>query len=103
LAGKTGLKDLIEVIRCAKFVVCNDTGPMHIAAALGVPVFAIFGPSSPVRTGPYGDRNTVIRKGIPCSPCYKRSCKNIKCMTLIEPNEVIDLVSNYLNMNITRR
>lgn len=96
LAGKTGLKDLIEVIRYADFVVCNDTGPMHIAAALGVHVFAIFGPSSPVRTGPYGDRNTVIRSDIPCSPCYNRNCKNIECMTLIEPNHVIDLIDKYI-------
>lgn len=93
LAGKTGLKDLIEVIRCASFMVCNDTGPMHIAAALGVHIFALFGPSSPVRTGPYGARHTIIRRDISCSPCYKRSCKNIECMTLIKPKEVIDLMT----------
>lgn len=95
LAGKTGLKDMIEVIRSASFMVCNDTGPMHIAAALGVHVFALFGPSSPVRTGPYGERHTIIKRDISCSPCYKRSCKSIKCMTLINPKEVIDLIDNY--------
>ncbi|MBF0230648.1 MAG: glycosyltransferase family 9 protein [Desulfamplus sp.] len=53
IAGKTGLKDLIPVIGRAKYFITNDTGPMHVAAALNVPVFAIFGPANPVRTGPY--------------------------------------------------
>lgn len=97
LAGKTNLKELIEVIRRAGFMVCNDTGPMHIAAALGVHVFALFGPSSPVRTGPYGGRHTIIRRDIPCSPCYKKSCKNIECMILIKPKEVFDLIEKQLH------
>lgn len=99
LAGKTGLKDLIEVIRNASLMVCNDTGPMHIAAALGVHVFAIFGPSSPVRTGPYGDSHTIITRDIPCSPCYRRSCKGIECMTLIKANKVIEIIDYYLSQD----
>lgn len=72
IAGRTGLKDLIPVIQNAAFFVCNDTGPMHLAAALKVPVFAIFGPANPVRTGPYGTGHTVIRQDLPCAPCYAR-------------------------------
>lgn len=88
LAGKTDLKGLIEVVRCARFMVCNDTGPMHIAAALGIPVFALFGPTNPLRTGPYGANNTVIRKDIPCSPCYRKNCKTAECMDMIKIEEV---------------
>jgi ADP-heptose:LPS heptosyltransferase len=54
MAGKTGLKELVALIARSRFLISNDTGPMHIAAALGVPVFAIFGPANPIRTGPYG-------------------------------------------------
>ena len=61
LAGKTSLKELIPIIEKAAFMVTNDTGPMHIAAARQVPVYAIFGPANPARTGPYGDIHTVIR------------------------------------------
>lgn len=72
LAGKTDLKELINVMRGAKFVVSNDSGPMHIAAALGIPVFAIFGPTDPKRTGPYGKGHTIIKEDVACAPCFKR-------------------------------
>lgn len=92
IAGKTNIKELIEIMRKAKFVVSNDSGPMHIAAALGVPVFAIFGPTNPLRTGPYGKGHIIIRKGVECSPCYKRSCRDIKCMEMIGVKEVADII-----------
>lgn len=95
IAGRTDLKGLIEVIRCSRFMVCNDTGPMHIAAALGIHVFAIFGPANPVRTGPYGTSHTIIRKGIPCSPCCKRTCKDIKCLDLIRVEEVAGIINDF--------
>jgi len=91
-AGKTSLKELIEIIRGAKFIITNDSGPMHIAAALRVPVFAIFGPTNPLRTGPYGAGHIVIRKELECSPCYKKKCKTVKCMDLIRANEVADAI-----------
>jgi heptosyltransferase-1 len=80
LAGKTNLKELIETMRKARFVVSNDSGPMHIAAALGVPVFAIFGPTDPLRTGPYGKGHTIIRADVSCAPCFRKKCDDIKCM-----------------------
>jgi len=89
LAGRTNLKELVEIIKGAKWFISPDTGPMHIAAALGVPVFALFGPTSPLRTGPYGSMNTVIRANLPCSPCYRRKpCRDWKCMDAITVDEV---------------
>lgn len=93
IAGSTGIKELIEVMRKAKFVVSNDSGPMHIAAALGVPVFAIFGPTNPKKTGPYGEGHTIIRKELECSPCYKRRCSNVRCMDMIDAAIVTDIIT----------
>jgi heptosyltransferase-1 len=94
LAGKTDLKELIEVMRGAKFVVSNDSGPMHIAAALGIPVFAIFGPTDPSRTGPYGEGHTMIKEDIPCSPCFKRTCNDIKCMNSLSAGKVYEMIKS---------
>lgn len=99
IAGKTGLKELACVVKNARFMVCNDTGPMHIAAALRVPVFAIFGPTNPVRTGPYGRIHTVIRKDIPCSPCYKKTCATLECLNMIEAGEVAENIRMFLSDN----
>ena len=94
LAGKTGLKELVPVIRKASFMVTNDTGPMHIAAACEVPVFAIFGPANPIRTGPYGDIHTIIREDLECAPCYAwKPCGNWQCMELITVDKVFDIIS----------
>ena len=99
LAGKTDIRGLIQVIRGARFMVSNDTGPMHIAAAFGIPVFALFGPANPVRTGPYGKGHTVIRKEISCAPCYRKTCKNPRCLDMITPNEVAEVINNFLRRN----
>jgi heptosyltransferase-1 len=92
LVGKTDLKGLIEIIRGARFMVSNDSGPMHIAAALGIPVFAIFGPTDPVRTGPYGKGHTIIREDISCSPCFKRTCDDMKCMKGLSVEKVYEII-----------
>jgi len=90
LAGKTSLRELIALIGKAEFFVCNDTGPMHIAAALNIPVFAIFGPANPIRTGPYGDIHTVIQIDLDCSPCYaKQPCDHFSCMNDISVEMVL--------------
>jgi len=89
LAGKTGLKELVALIARARFLISNDTGPMHIAAALGVPVFAIFGPANPVRTGPYGSIHTVIQEPLDCIPCYRQQpCTHWTCMQDITVEKV---------------
>jgi lipopolysaccharide heptosyltransferase I len=92
LVGKTDLKGLIEVIRGARFFVSNDSGPMHIAAALGIPVFALFGPTDPLRTGPYGKGHTIIREDISCSPCFKRTCDDMKCMKGLSVEKVYEII-----------
>lgn len=80
LAGKTTLNQLVELVRGAEVVISNDSGPMHLAAALGKPLVAPFGPTNPVRTGPYGSMKSVIRLEIACSPCYSRRCAHQSCL-----------------------
>jgi heptosyltransferase-1 len=94
LAGKTSLPELAELIRRARLCVTNDSGPMHLAAALGTPVVAIFGPTDPVWVGPYGQPDSVVRVDLPCSPCYLRKLRdcpfNHQCMREVTPGMVID-------------
>lgn len=95
LAGRTSLNEMIEVIRRAKVFISNDTGPMHIAAALGVPVFAVFGPTSPQRTGPHGPGHTVVTAGLACSPCFRRKkCSHWVCMERITVRQVLSAVES---------
>ncbi len=91
LTGKTSLMEMIEWVRLSEFIVTNDTGPMHVAAALGKPVVAIFGPTNPQRTGAYGQIDRSLRVQLPCSPCLKDSCsydKPMECMRAITPDFV---------------
>ncbi len=93
LAGKTGLRELAAIIRGARLMVSPDTGPMHIAAAFHVPAVALFGPTNPVRTGPYGKIHTIVRADSPCSPCYKRKhCGAWKCMEAISVEMVLEAI-----------
>ncbi|MBA3602405.1 MAG: lipopolysaccharide heptosyltransferase II [Parachlamydiaceae bacterium] len=88
LAGKTSLRELIALIDCCSLFLTNDSGPMHISAALKVPLVALFGSTNDVSTGPYGS-GTVIHKHVECSPCYKRECPiDFRCMTRISVDEV---------------
>lgn len=94
LAGKTSLKGLGAIIRGAQFLVTCDSGPMHLAAALNIPAFAVFGPTSPVRTGPYGNIHTIIRLELPCSPCFTRKpCADWRCIREITPEMVVDAIA----------
>jgi ADP-heptose:LPS heptosyltransferase len=92
LSGRTNLRELAGLIKNARFMVCNDTGPMHIAAALNVPVFAVFGPTNPARTGPYGNIHTIIREDLDCSPCYRRKCNDLRCMNGISADKVFNII-----------
>ncbi|MDP2688950.1 MAG: glycosyltransferase family 9 protein [Deltaproteobacteria bacterium] len=89
LAGETGLPELAEVLRRARFAVTVDSGPMHLAAAVGTRVVALFGPTAPWRTGPYGKGHIIIRKGLPCSPCFLKKCRDARCMSGITVEEVL--------------
>ena len=79
LSGRTSLKDLAYLFQLAAVVITTDSGPMHLAAAVKTPVVALFGPTAPERTGPYGSNHTVVRTGIACSPCFfeKMRVKNL--------------------------
>jgi len=96
LAGATSLPELIEIIRGATMVISNDSGPMHIAAGFGIPVAAIFGPTSPVRTGPYGNGHIIIRSEEKCSPCFRRHCPDLRCMRGISPEFVYRRIMDIL-------
>jgi lipopolysaccharide heptosyltransferase II len=87
LCGETSLPEMIEWVRLGKLMVTNDTGPMHVAAALGKPLVALFGPTEPRRTGPYGQLENVLRIDLPCSPCLSARC------TYAQPNECLNALS----------
>jgi lipopolysaccharide heptosyltransferase II len=83
LTGNITLPEMVEWIRLGELMISNDTGPMHVAAALGKPLIALFGPTEPSRTGPHGQPDCVLRLNLPCSPCLKDSCafeKPIECL-----------------------
>lgn len=89
LCGKTTLRQLVALLERAELVIANDSGPMHIAAALGKPLVTPFGPTNPVRTGPYRRMDTVLRVDIPCSPCYSRRCSHQSCLQWLQPESVL--------------
>ncbi|MGO8674155.1 MAG: lipopolysaccharide heptosyltransferase II [Capsulimonadaceae bacterium] len=93
-AGKTSLRELAAVLASCDVVVSADTGPMHIAVAVGTPVIALFGATNPDRSGPYGGRNVVLDMHLSCSPCYRNpTCHGrIDCMRAIEPAAVLEAV-----------
>ena len=99
LAGKTELLELAELYAQCCVVITNDSGPMHLAAAVGTPVVAIFGPTDPALTGPYGKQHIVLRAGIPCSPCFKDYCTNkvvMECMEKITVEQVLAAAQRFL-------
>ena len=100
LAGQTGVRELIAVLEQAAVVICHDSAPMHLAAALGRPVVSILGPTNPDRTGAYGANARVLQADFPCVPCYLRrlsQCRySHRCMTAIEPSLVLAAVPDAL-------
>lgn len=94
LVGKTRLSELIARLRQCQLLLTNDTGTMHLAAALGIPTVSIFGSTCPIATGPLGERHTVVQHKVPCSPCFERECPfgHYDCMTKVTPDEVAQAV-----------
>lgn len=99
--GKTSLKQSAALIRKCRAALCNDSGMMHLSAAVGVPVVAVFGPTDPRRTAPVGDGHILVRKEVPCSPCYAlpdlsasaaKSCAHRNCLAFIAPEDVVAAV-----------
>lgn len=97
-AGKTTLKELIAVFEKSLFVITPDTGTMHLAVACGKKVVALFGPTDPARTGPFGEGHLIIKSNEPCSPCFKKKCETTKCMKNIKPEIVYNKIKAWRNL-----
>ena len=92
LCGETRLTDVIDLLARAQLAVCNDSGLMHIAAAVGIDVHALYGSSSPTLTPPLSTRGICHSLAQPCSPCFQRRCRfgHYDCLRKIEPSQVIE-------------
>jgi lipopolysaccharide heptosyltransferase I len=96
LTGRTSLPEMVEWVRLGEVVVTNDTGPMHVAAALGKPVVALFGPTDPRRTGPYGQLARALQVKLPCVPCLKSTCayqEPLACLRQLAPGDVVQMLA----------
>jgi heptosyltransferase-2 len=106
LAGMTTLSELAELIRRSAISITNDSGPMHLAAALNRPVVSIFGPTDPIWIGPYHRANAVLRADLACSPCYLRKLKHCHhghaCMRSVSPVAVIERADSMLRFSEVR-
>jgi lipopolysaccharide heptosyltransferase I len=96
LAGRTTLPQLCALIEASALVIANDTGPMHIAAAMNKPLVTMFGPTNPHRTGPYARSSSVVRLEIACSPCYARNCSHRTCLESLDGAHVLARVESQL-------
>jgi lipopolysaccharide heptosyltransferase II len=106
LSGALPVGLLPSFLSKAALLITNDSGPMHVAAAVGTPVVAMFGPTSPVRTGPYGRAHSVLTHKIPCSPCFSRSCRNaiqLECLNLVSPDQVMAAARAQLASRVASR
>jgi heptosyltransferase-2 len=98
LSGKTSLGEAMALIERCDLFITNDSGLMHVAAALDVPLIAVFGSTNPVATGPLGSRSKVVQATLPCSPCLKSECPegHLNCMDQIDVERVFDSVKEML-------
>jgi lipopolysaccharide heptosyltransferase I len=101
----TNLSELVAVVRKARLMVSGDTGPLHLASALGVPVVGLYGPTDPDRNGPWNPHDAACTINYECSPCYQRTCPiGIQCMKKLEIGMVLDAVKNtfYLSSSLNQ-
>lgn len=101
LAGQQTLAQLAGFLQSVDLVVGGDSGPAHMAAAVGTPVLALFGPTDPGRTAPYGTQHRVLRCDLPCSPCLSRKCRpgHHACMKKLTPTDVAHAALDMLQVD----
>jgi heptosyltransferase II len=99
LSGRTSIRELMSIIKRCRLFITNDTGPMHIAAAFGVPVVAIFGSTDFRTTSPFGETHQIVRQPVECSPCLLRECPiDHRCMTGVTVEHVYEAAAKQLHM-----
>ena len=105
LVGKTSLIELTAILKCSTAVVGPDSGPGHLAAAMGTPYISLFGPTSPLRTAPYGFENLVVQVQLDCIPCYKKHCPEgtDQCMRTISIEAVTQKLTVVLSPSETNK
>ncbi len=101
LAGRTTIGQLAAVLEGADLVITNDSGPMHLAAAVGTPTVAVFGSTSPTWTRPYGDGHRVLTHPVPCAPCFRRDCEiGYLCLEGVTPAAVAAAAGEILGREV---
>jgi lipopolysaccharide heptosyltransferase II len=105
LVGKTSLIELTAVLKHSTAAIGPDSGPGHLAAAVGTPYVSLFGPTSPQRTAPYGNEHLVVHADLHCMPCYQKKCpeQTRKCMLNITPTAVMDKLTRAMAMQGARK
>ena len=96
LMGATGIPELVECLRNASLFFCNDSGPMHIAAAVNTPLTAFFGPTDPDLTGPFTERASVLKPDLDCIRCFRRVCDTMKCHAALTPEQAVSAAESLL-------
>jgi ADP-heptose:LPS heptosyltransferase len=91
-AGRQSLVETGAMLKQMDLLISNDSGPVHMAAAVGTPTLVLFGPTDPCRTGPYGEGHRIITSRVDCRPCFSRICRRRsgECLKAIEPEEVVE-------------
>jgi heptosyltransferase-2 len=98
LSGATTIRELMAVTKRCRLLLTNDTGPLHIAAACGVPVVAVFGPTDWRTTAPYGQERSIVREPVDCAPCLLRECPiDHRCMTRVSVDRVYETAVKQLH------
>ena len=94
LAGKTSIVDVIDLLHLCQQVICNDSGLMHIAAAVGCPVTVVYGSTSPEFTPPLTSKQALVSLGLPCAPCFKRTCPlgHKDCLNKLTPQRILSVI-----------
>lgn len=99
LAGQLSLQGLAAFLSRSRLLITIDSGPMHLAGALHIPLISLFGPTDPARCGPYGQSENVIQVALECSGCYRTRCQEMRCMKGIDTGLVLQKLEDILKRN----